>query len=328
MTRTTNFVWDAVNDIVLSELDGTNTVTATYTNEPQQYGYVVSQRRGTTSHTLHADALGTTRLVTTAAQATSDTYLYDAWGNLITSTGSTVNPFRWVGKFGYYQDSSTGLVYVRARIYQPTVARWESVDPFDLRDHYSYGHNAPLVHYDRSGLLCENIIIPNCGLDDSQPPQMSFEVLHYPQIPNATIPYIPFTNIRWSCTPGYSLVPDIGQKSRCVKCRGICDDKSGCIPTLFDIRPGGVVILSDPVCDCADPNNDRCAIIASRTAGKRGECPWPMELVRGTPVSYCILCEGYCKAGTDKGCYPYIEVNPDPKKRGTPNCGCGRIELA
>jgi hypothetical protein len=65
-----------------------------YTNEPQQYGSVVSQRRGSTSHTLHADALGTTRLLTTSAQASSDTYLLDAWGNLITSTGTTVSLFR------------------------------------------------------------------------------------------------------------------------------------------------------------------------------------------------------------------------------------------
>ena len=71
MTKTTNFVWDAVNDSVLSELDGIRAVQAVYTNEPQQYGSVVSQRRGTTSHTLHADALGPTRLLTTSAQSLS-----------------------------------------------------------------------------------------------------------------------------------------------------------------------------------------------------------------------------------------------------------------
>ena len=129
MTKTTNFVWDSVNDSVLSELDGTGTVQAVYTNEPTQYGSIVSQRRGTTTSTLLADGLGTTRLLTTSTQTSSDTYLYDAWGNLITSTGTTVNPYRWVGRYGYYQDSSTGLVYVRARMYQPTVARWCSTDP-------------------------------------------------------------------------------------------------------------------------------------------------------------------------------------------------------
>jgi len=145
-------VWDPVNDSVLSELDGTGTVQAVYTNEPQQYGSVVSQRRGTTSHTLHADALGTTRILTTAAQAASDTYLYDAWGNEVASTGSTVNPFRWVGRYGYYADITTGLVYVRARMYQPTVARWLSLDPLSFTVDYNYGGISPAMSIDPSGL--------------------------------------------------------------------------------------------------------------------------------------------------------------------------------
>src|SRR5690606_28057423 len=37
--------------------------------------------------------------------------------------------FRWVGSVGNYFDSETGLYYIRARTYQPTIARWTSVDP-------------------------------------------------------------------------------------------------------------------------------------------------------------------------------------------------------
>ena len=155
MTTTTNFVWDSVSDCVLSELDGTNAVQAVYTNEPQQYGGVLSQRRGTTTSTLHADALGTTRALTSSMQTTTDSYLYDAWGNQVASTGSTVNPFRWVGRYGYYQDSSTGLVYVRARMYQPTVARWLARDHAGFRDginYYLYGRTSPAFARDPSGL--------------------------------------------------------------------------------------------------------------------------------------------------------------------------------
>jgi hypothetical protein len=122
MTKITNFVWDPVNDCVISELDGTGAVQAVYTNEPQQYGGVLSQRRGTTSHFHHHDALGSTRFLTDSSGNVTDTYLNDAWGNSVASTGTTVNPFRWVGKYGYYTDNSTGQVYVRARMYQPTVA--------------------------------------------------------------------------------------------------------------------------------------------------------------------------------------------------------------
>ena len=159
----TKFVWDATTDAYLSELDGTNAVQAVYTNEPQHYGSVLSQRRSSTSHWLHADALGTTRLLTGSTQTMSDTYLLDAWGNSVASTGTSVNPFRWVGKYGYYSDNSTGQVYVRARMYQPTVARWKSVDPFPLvwtrKNRYAFATSSPVLRIDPSGLLdcyCSN----------------------------------------------------------------------------------------------------------------------------------------------------------------------------
>jgi|GEM_PF-2496911 len=124
---TTTFVWDPVFDCVSHELDENNDVKAVYNNEPQQYGGVLSQRRGTTSHYHHHDALGSTRFLTDSSGTVTDTYLHDAWGNSVATTGTTVNPFKWVGKYGYYTDNSTGLVYVRARTYQPTVARWASI---------------------------------------------------------------------------------------------------------------------------------------------------------------------------------------------------------
>ena len=94
--RETIFVWDSVSDCVMSELDGSGAVQVTYTNEPQQYGGVISQRRGTTTSTYHADALGSTRFLTDSAGNVTDTYLNDAWGNQVAATGSTVNPFKWV----------------------------------------------------------------------------------------------------------------------------------------------------------------------------------------------------------------------------------------
>ena len=153
--RETIFVWASVNDCVMSELDGSGAVQVSYTNEPQQYGGVISQRRGTTTSTYHADALGSTRALTDNSGAVTDTYLNDAWGNSVASTGTTVNPFRWVGKYGYYTDNSTGQVYVRARMYQPTVARWSSVDPLftKTRSEFAYVDNHPTIWIDRSGLI-------------------------------------------------------------------------------------------------------------------------------------------------------------------------------
>jgi len=169
-TTTTKFVWDQPTDAYLTELDGSNAVQAVYTNEPTQYGSVVSQRRGTTTSIHHADALGSTRLLTTSAQTSSDTYLYEAWGNLITSTGTTVNPFRWVGRYGYYQDSSTGLIYVRARMYQPTIARWCSKDPIgydgSYRNLFEFVESCPPIRLDPSGLETISDCVGKSGARD------------------------------------------------------------------------------------------------------------------------------------------------------------------
>ena len=164
--RETIFVWDSVNDCVMSELDGSGAVQVTYTNEPQQYGGVISQRRGTTTSTYHADALGSTRFLTDSSGNVTDTYLNDAWGNSVASTGTTVNAFKWVGKYGYYTDNSTGQVYVRARMYQPTVARWCSPDPHAARELdalFNYSDNCPARNRDPSGLFCCNPDIPTGG---------------------------------------------------------------------------------------------------------------------------------------------------------------------
>ena len=151
---TTTYVWDPVFDCVSHELDENNDVKAVYHNEPQQYGGVLSQRRGTTSHYHHHDALGSTRFLTDSSGNVTDTYLHDAWGNSVAATGTTVNPFKWVGKYGYYTDDTTGQVYVRARVYQPTTARWTSVDPIGITDGlnlFLYVRNSPTFFMDPSG---------------------------------------------------------------------------------------------------------------------------------------------------------------------------------
>jgi YD repeat-containing protein len=98
-------------------------IQAVYTNEPQPYGNLISQyRKGPTlwlPSYYHYDALGSTRVLTDDAGDVSDTYVYDAWGNELAFSGSTINPLRWVGQVGYYWDESHGRFYIRARVYEP-----------------------------------------------------------------------------------------------------------------------------------------------------------------------------------------------------------------
>lgn len=152
----TKFVWEPTTDAYFAELDNINTYQRIYTFEPVPYGNMISMRVGSNNF-IHADALGSTRVLSTGGTTVSDTFLYDAWGNEVARTGTTaIVPFRWVGGVWYYYDTETGLYYVRARVYQPTVARWTSVDPLSVRPSdmqpYEYALNSSTRLVDNDGL--------------------------------------------------------------------------------------------------------------------------------------------------------------------------------
>lgn len=101
---------------------------------------------GQTSY-FHYDGQGSTRLLTDENANVTDSYAYTAFGEPV-NTGAakpTVNPFRYVGREGYYLDADTGDYYVRARPYSPVLARFLSWDQLgsDL-NHYRYCKNDPL----------------------------------------------------------------------------------------------------------------------------------------------------------------------------------------
>jgi RHS repeat-associated protein len=158
---TTRFVFDGQN--YLLETNAAGVIQAAYTVEPRTYGNVVSQRASGATRYFHLDALGSTRVLTNSSQTLTDLYLYDAWGVPLVTIGAATNPFRWIGGVGYYLDVETGLYYVRARIYQPGIARWMSQDPLFYPytattglppdSLYSYVAARPAIDVDPSGLI-------------------------------------------------------------------------------------------------------------------------------------------------------------------------------
>ncbi len=124
---TTRFIYDGQNYLFETTTGGS--IVVAYTVEPRTYGNLASRRASSSTRYYHTDALGSTRSLTNSSQTVTDTYLYDAWGDPITSSGSLPNPFRWVGDVGYYYDEEAGTYYVRARTYSPGIARWLSYDP-------------------------------------------------------------------------------------------------------------------------------------------------------------------------------------------------------
>ena len=90
-------------------------------------------------------------------------YIYDAWGKLISTTGTLAttlgadNPFRYRG---YYYDTETGLYYLTTLYYDPEVCRFISADVYMSTGQgvlggnmWAYCLNNPLIYEDSQGKI-------------------------------------------------------------------------------------------------------------------------------------------------------------------------------
>jgi RHS repeat-associated protein len=169
-TGTTKHAWDGQN--ILLETDGSNVIQVVYTLEPMLDGNLISERRsGTTSFYLF-DALGSTTQLVSNAGAVTDRYVYDSWGNILLTTGSSTNWFRYVGHLGYYFDNDVTRYYIRARYYDPASGRFISRDQFWQQasagtgaglQTYSYARNDSATFVDPSEFFaCTPILVTLC----------------------------------------------------------------------------------------------------------------------------------------------------------------------
>jgi len=138
---------------VVEERDGTGTLLARYV-----YGHsLISQDRDGAISYYHQDALSSTRALTNSAGDVTDTYSYDAFGNLTASSGATTNSFLFNGQ---QLDSNSGFYYLRARYYDPENGRFSTRDPMPgdprmpMSFHpYVYCGNNPVNCTDPTGLF-------------------------------------------------------------------------------------------------------------------------------------------------------------------------------
>jgi RHS repeat-associated protein len=72
------------------------------------------------------DGMGSVRQLTSLNGAVTDTYSYDGFGNLLSSTGATPNNYLYRGE---QYDPNLELYYLRARYYNPVTGRFLSRDP-------------------------------------------------------------------------------------------------------------------------------------------------------------------------------------------------------
>ena len=150
---TTNYVVDHNQQYaqVLAEIEnGLTTKQYTYGDD------LLSQTEGAGQERFFLyDGLGTTRALADGSEAVTDTYAYEAFGELLDSTGGSDNAYRYTGE---QYDSGLNQYYLRARYYDQGVGRFtqmdtwmgRSQDPVTLNK-YIYAYSDPTNVIDPSG---------------------------------------------------------------------------------------------------------------------------------------------------------------------------------
>ena len=102
--------------------------------------------------TYFHQALKNADLQSDLSGAVTATRLYDAWGNVVSSTGSWASPFGNAGRFGYQEDPDSGLKLLGHRYYDSSTGRFLTRDPMSSgKNWYVYCGNRPQLRVDPTG---------------------------------------------------------------------------------------------------------------------------------------------------------------------------------
>ncbi|MCX6359228.1 MAG: RHS repeat-associated core domain-containing protein [Armatimonadetes bacterium] len=97
------------------------------------------------------DGHGSERTVTNSIQTVTGSVNYEAFGQVVGTTGSSTSPYLYAGDWGYRNDGDVGHMHVGARYYDAQVGRFISRD-MDLGQHaYLYCLHEPLSYVDPDG---------------------------------------------------------------------------------------------------------------------------------------------------------------------------------
>ena len=97
-----------------------------------------------------SDEMGSTTHIVDEAGAVQNRYEYDVWGNIMAQEEAIPNRFKFTGQ---QFDPVTQQYYLRARFYNPVVARFTQEDTYrgDGLNLYAYCINNPITYTDPSG---------------------------------------------------------------------------------------------------------------------------------------------------------------------------------
>jgi RHS repeat-associated protein len=153
LVMTSRKVRDGV--LVLQERDLTNTISRTFTwgaHAGGGIGGLLAVRQNGSSYTYAYDGRGNvTALIDTDGNLVA-TYLYDAFGRLVSKAGNVTQPYQFSTKPVTERLGTYDFGY---RFYTPIVGRWlsrDSVGEFDVPNNlYTFVKNSPTSYLDRYG---------------------------------------------------------------------------------------------------------------------------------------------------------------------------------
>ncbi len=149
----TRYYYDGIRPIW--ETDGAGSMTAQLDRDI--FGNLLSRREASgTRRYYYPDGLGSTIALTDETGSVVASMLYDAWGQVRASNGTSQGKYRYTGA---ELDEATGLYHLGARFYDPTIGRWLGEDPARLGNFsplslnlYAFAWNMPTGLVDYTGL--------------------------------------------------------------------------------------------------------------------------------------------------------------------------------
>ena len=155
-TTTTNYTWDPSVAVPALLQSGTDGQTTSYVYGPTGLPLEEILPDGSTYYYAH-DNLGSTRALTSSTGAIANTYTYSPYGTITNQTGTTPNDLLYDGQ---YLEPQSGLYYLHARYYSPTIGQFTSIDPLVemTQEPYEYANDDPVNGSDPDG---EDSILPD-----------------------------------------------------------------------------------------------------------------------------------------------------------------------
>ncbi|MHB8420968.1 MAG: RHS repeat-associated core domain-containing protein [Myxococcales bacterium] len=155
-TGSVRYLIDPLTQAILATYDaGTGLRLMQFNQNPQKLDEVFSYKTAQgAKYYPHTDMLGSVYALSDSTGTSQATWTYDVYGTRTQTSGTLSYAFGFTGR---EHDGDTGLIYSRARYYDPSVGSWLSKDRIGYLagpNLYAYVLDRPTLMTDLTGMIC------------------------------------------------------------------------------------------------------------------------------------------------------------------------------